>query len=144
MGIIDVQNVSMRFNLAQEKTDTVKEYVLKLLRRQLSFTEFYALRDVSFSVEQGESVALIGSNGSGKSTLARIAAGIEREESGGEVFDNPPRRGYMPQKCYAFRMSALKNLRLSGSSEAEAMEMLVGRLKKVKNNIEFLLTLQNQ
>ena len=82
----------------------------------------------------GEICALIGSNGSGKSTLARIAAGIEREESGGEVFDNPPRRGYMPQKCYAFRMSALKNLRLSGSSEAEAMEMLeklgIGHLAK--------------
>jgi len=84
MGIIDVQNVSMRFNLAQEKTDTVKEYVLKLLRRQLSFTEFYALRDVSFSVEQGESVALIGSNGSGKSTMLKLISGV-MQPTGGSI-----------------------------------------------------------
>jgi len=82
MGIIDVQNVSMRFNLAREKTDTVKEYVLKLLRRQLSFTEFYALRDVSFSIEKGESVALIGSNGSGKSTMLKLISGVMHPTSG--------------------------------------------------------------
>ncbi len=76
MGIIDVQNVSMRFNLAREKTDTIKEYVLKMLRRQLSFSEFYALRDVSFSIEKGESVALIGSNGSGKSTMLKLISGV--------------------------------------------------------------------
>ena len=76
MGIIDVQNVSMRFNLAREKTDTIKEYVLKMLRRQLSFSEFYALRNVSFSIEKGESVALIGSNGSGKSTMLKLISGV--------------------------------------------------------------------
>ena len=82
MGIIDVQNVSMRFNLAQEKTDTIKEYILKLLRRQLIFSEFYALRDVSFSIEKGESVALIGSNGSGKSTMLKLISGVMHPTNG--------------------------------------------------------------
>ena len=82
MGIIDVQNVSMRFNLAREKTDTIKEYVLKMLRRQLSFSEFYALREVSFSIEKGESVALIGSNGSGKSTMLKLISGVMQPTSG--------------------------------------------------------------
>ena len=54
MPIIQVQDVSMRFNLAQEKTETLKEYTVKLLKRQLFFNEFYALQDISFSVEQGE------------------------------------------------------------------------------------------
>lgn len=82
----------------------------------------------------GEICALVGSNGSGKSTLARIAAGVEKAEGGERAFDTRPGIGYMPQRCYAFRMSALKNLRLGGGSEAEAMEMLkklgIGHLAK--------------
>ena len=50
MPIIQVDNVSMRFNLAQEKTETLKEYTVKLLKHQLFFNEFYALQDVSFSI----------------------------------------------------------------------------------------------
>ena len=76
MPIIQVDNVSMRFNLAQEKTETLKEYTVKLLKHQLFFNEFYALQDVSFSIEPGESVALIGRNGSGKSTMLKIISGI--------------------------------------------------------------------
>lgn len=76
MPIIQVQDVSMRFNLAQEKTETLKEYAVKLLKHQLFFNEFYALQNVSFSIEQGESVALIGRNGSGKSTMLKLIAGV--------------------------------------------------------------------
>lgn len=49
MSIIQVEDVSMRFNLAQEKTETLKEYTVKLLKHQLFFNEFYALRDISCS-----------------------------------------------------------------------------------------------
>ena len=55
MSIIQVEDVSMRFNLAQEKTETLKEYTVKLLKHQLFFNEFYALRDISFKIEPGES-----------------------------------------------------------------------------------------
>ena len=63
--IIKVENVSMRFNLAEEKTDTIKEYILKLIKGKLHFSEFWALKDISFTVNRGESVALIGRNGIG-------------------------------------------------------------------------------
>ena len=66
----------MRFNLAQEKTETLKEYLVKLMRGKLMFNEFFALKDVSFTVKKGESVALIGRNGSGKSTMLKIVAGV--------------------------------------------------------------------
>ncbi|MBR5873269.1 MAG: ABC transporter ATP-binding protein [Oscillospiraceae bacterium] len=75
-NIIEVKNVTMRFNLAEEKTDTIKEYILKLLRGKLHFNEFFALKDVSFNVKRGEAVALIGVNGSGKSTMLKIIAGV--------------------------------------------------------------------
>ena len=75
-SIIEVSNVSVRFNLEQEKTDTIKDYLLKLVKGQLHFNEFYALRDVSFNVERGDSLALIGTNGSGKSTMLKLIAGV--------------------------------------------------------------------
>lgn len=66
----------MRFNLAKERTDTLKEYTLKLLKGQLKYDEFWALQDVSFTLNKGESLALIGRNGSGKSTMLKIIAGV--------------------------------------------------------------------
>lgn len=74
--MIDVKNVSMRFNLAKERTDTLKEYTLKKLRGKLKFDEFWALRDVSFSLQRGDSLALIGRNGCGKSTMLKVIAGV--------------------------------------------------------------------
>ena len=74
--IIKVNDVSMRFNLAQEKTETLKEYTVKLLTHKLFFNEFYALKHVSFSMKRGESLALIGRNGSGKSTILKVISGV--------------------------------------------------------------------
>lgn len=81
-GIISVSDVSMRFIIEREKTDTIKEYFLKMVQRKLKFSEFYALKGVSFDIEKGESVALIGANGSGKSTMLKIIAGVMQPTRG--------------------------------------------------------------
>lgn len=75
-AMIDIGNVSMQFIMEQERTNTLKEYLVKLVRRNLRFSSFTALDSVSFSVNRGESVALIGKNGSGKSTMLKIIAGV--------------------------------------------------------------------
>ena len=80
--IIDVRDVSMRFIMELEKTDTIKEYFLKMVQRKLKFAEFPALKHVSFSIDPGESVALIGANGSGKSTMLKIIAGVMQPTEG--------------------------------------------------------------
>ncbi len=80
--IIEINDVSMRFNLAEERTDTMKEYFLKLIRGQLHFNEFWALKNISFQVCPGEAVALIGRNGSGKSTLLKLIAGVMSPTTG--------------------------------------------------------------
>lgn len=82
-NIITVDNVTMRFNLAEERTDSIKEYCMKLMKGKLHFNEFFALKNVSFTVERGDSVALIGKNGSGKSTLLKILAGVMYPTQGG-------------------------------------------------------------
>ena len=80
--IVDVSDVAMKFNLASEKFDSFKEYFIKTLKKQISYSEFWALTDVSFSVKRGESVGLIGLNGSGKSTMLKIIAGVLKPTKG--------------------------------------------------------------
>lgn len=85
--IIQVNHVSMRFNLSREKVDSIKTYVVMLLKHQLMFDEFYALRDVSFTVNKGEPFAIIGENGCGKSTLLKVISGIFAPSSGSVKVD---------------------------------------------------------
>ncbi len=82
MKMIEVNNVSMRFNLSKEKHESLKEFVLAALKGKLQFDEFYALQDVSLQVEKGDFYGLIGLNGSGKSTLLKIIAGVYRPSAG--------------------------------------------------------------
>ena len=81
-SIISVKDVSMVFNLSAEKVDSLKEYVLKLLKKELLMQEFNALKNVSLEIERGDSVALIGANGSGKSTMLKVIAGVMHPTKG--------------------------------------------------------------
>lgn len=74
--VIDVDHVTVRFNLATQKIDNLKEYFVKLVKKELMFQEFLALKDVSFKVREGEAWGLIGTNGSGKSTMLKAISGI--------------------------------------------------------------------
>lgn len=82
MNMIEVNNVSMRFNLAREKSESLKEYFLQMVKGKLMFDEFYALRNVSFNVEKGDFFGLIGLNGSGKSTLLKVISGVYKPTEG--------------------------------------------------------------
>ena len=80
--IISVDQVSMRFALASEKVDSLKEYFIKTLKSQISTNEFWALKDVSFNIQRGDALGLIGLNGSGKSTMLKIIAGVLKPTKG--------------------------------------------------------------
>jgi len=69
-----VQNVSKLYRLYQTPWDRIRE--LNPIHGGALHTDFWALRDISFSVEKGEVVSLVGPNGCGKSTLLQIVSGI--------------------------------------------------------------------
>ena len=80
--MIDVDHVTIRFNLANQKVDNLKEYFVKLIKRELMFQEFLAVKDVSFQVREGEAWALVGTNGSGKSTMLKAISRILKPYKG--------------------------------------------------------------
>ena len=80
--ILVVDNVSMQFNLSKEKVDHLKEYFIKLIRRELRKDSFWALQNVSFSVSKGDRIGILGLNGAGKSTLLKIIAGVFKPTEG--------------------------------------------------------------
>jgi ABC-2 type transport system ATP-binding protein len=79
---IEVKNMSMMFNLNSEKVDNLKEYFIKLLKRQIHFKEFWALKDINLTVEKGDRVGILGFNGAGKSTLLKVIAGVLKPTEG--------------------------------------------------------------
>ena len=74
--IIRVVNASVRFNMASEKIDSLKEYFIKMVRRELMFKEFFALKNIDLTIRRGESWAFVGRNGAGKSTLFKLICRI--------------------------------------------------------------------
>lgn len=81
-NIIRVKNVTMKFNMSNEKFDGIKEYFIKLVKRQLYYNEFIALNNINLEVERGDVLGIIGLNGSGKSTLLKIISGILKPTQG--------------------------------------------------------------
>lgn len=74
--VIQVRDVSMHFNLMEEKVDSIKEYFVKLIKGKLLYNDFTALDHISFDVQKGDILGFIGFNGAGKSTLLKILAGV--------------------------------------------------------------------
>ena len=77
-----VENVGMKFNLSQEKVDDFKEYFIRLFKGNLKYNEFWALKDVSFTLEEGDRLGILGLNGAGKSTLLKVIAGVFKPTEG--------------------------------------------------------------
>lgn len=82
VAAVKVKNVGMRFNLSQERVDNLKEYMIKFVRRDLKYNEFWALKDIDFEIKKGERLGVLGLNGSGKSTLLKVVSGVLKPSTG--------------------------------------------------------------
>ncbi len=79
---VKADNIGMRFNLSSDKVDNLKEYFIRFVKRDIAFKEFWALKNVSFTIEKGDRVAILGYNGAGKSTLLKVIAGVLKPTEG--------------------------------------------------------------
>lgn len=74
--VVEIKNAAVRFNMASQRVSSLKEYVIKFLKKELMFQEFLALQDIDLEIRAGESWGIIGTNGAGKSTLLKLICGI--------------------------------------------------------------------
>ena len=97
---------------------------MKTLPVTKTFEGTRALDIPALELQPGKIYAIIGANGSGKSTFARVLAGVLPSDQGGRPLAENVQVGHMPQKSFAFRMSVLKNVCLTGGAKERAMELL--------------------
>ncbi len=80
--VIKLDNVGVKFRLAEQKCDNLKEYFVRLVKRKMNYREFWALREVNLTVKKGDRIGILGLNGAGKSTLLKCIAGVLKPSEG--------------------------------------------------------------
>lgn len=129
--MIDVQNVSMRFRMANDKINSLKEYAVAFLEHRLKYEEFQVLDDISFHVDKGEVVGIVGKNGAGKSTLLKIIAGVLKPSSGHvDVYGN-----VVPMlelgSGFDSELSGRENIFLNGAILGYSKEFLESKFEEI-------------
>ena len=128
---ISVNNVSMMFNLNRDKVTGLKEYVVKALRRQLFFEEFWALRDISFEVHRGEVFGIMGLNGSGKSTLLKIIANVFRPTKGSVSINGDIAPLLELGAGFDYEFSARENIFMNGAMLGHSPKFMEARYSQI-------------
>lgn len=131
---IEVNDVTMVFNMASEQLNSLKEYFIKIMSHELFFEEFKALKNISFKIKRGETVGLVGTNGSGKSTMLKVIAGVLEPTSGNCVV-----RGNIAPLIelgagFDYELTARENIYLNGALLGYTREFIDSKMDEI---IEF-------
>lgn len=131
---IEVSDVSMKYRLATEKVDSLKHFLIKKVRREMQYEDFYALNMLTFSVYKGEVLGIIGKNGAGKSTLLKIIAGVLKPTSGKVI-----RRGTIAPLIelgagFNGELTGLENIYLNGLLLGYSRKFITEKIEEI---IEF-------
>ena len=129
--MIEVKDVSMRFRMTNDRINSIKEYTIQLLKRQLEYKEFEALKHVSFDVERGEVVGLIGHNGAGKSTILKVISGILKPTEGNVVVHGNIAPMLELGSGFDFDMTGRENIFLNGAILGYSKEFLESKYDEI-------------
>lgn len=130
-SIIDVNDVSIMFRLYRENVDSLKEFVVKKIKRQIAYDEFWALQNIDFHVGRGEAVGLVGRNGSGKSTLLKTIAGVLKPTKGSVAIKGTVAPMIELGAGFDMDLTATENVFLNGAILGYPKEMLEENMQKI-------------
>ena len=121
----------MNFRMNTNHTTSMKEWVIARLKGKLEYQDFYALHDVSFQVERGEVIGVIGTNGSGKSTLLKCISGIYRPTSGTVVTAGRVAPMLELGSGFDYELSGRENIFLNGAIMGYSEEFLKSQYEEI-------------
>lgn len=129
--MIEIRNVSMRFRMVNDRMSGLKEYIVRLLQGKLEYEEFEALKAVTFDVEEGEVVGLIGHNGAGKSTMLKVISRILKPTEGSVTV----RGNVVPMlelgSGFDFDLTGRENIYLNGAILGYSEEFLKAKYDEI-------------
>lgn len=129
---VKVTDVTVKFNLATEKVETLKEYFVRMIKgKKAKIDEFYALQNISFEIEKGDSFALVGSNGSGKSTMLKVICGIYYPYSGSVQVDGKIAPMIELGAGFDMELTARENIYLNGCVLGYNREFMDQRFQEI-------------
>ena len=135
--MINIKNVSMRFNLGIDKTFSLKKLFIKILSfnktKKYKKSLFYALKDVTFNVEKGEVIGLVGSNGAGKSTLLKVVAGVMKPTVGEVEVQGKICPMIELGAGFDMELTARENIYLNGAVMGYTKEFLDSKFQDIVN-----------
>lgn len=129
--MIEVRDVSMRFRMANDRINSLKEYIVQRLRGTLKYREFEALSHVSFDVHKGEVLGLVGHNGAGKSTMLKIISGILKPSEGSVTVHGTVVPMLELGSGFDFDMTGRENIFLNGAIMGFSQAFLEARYNDI-------------
>ena len=129
--IIEVNDVSVRFRMANDRISSIKEYAIAKVTRKLEYNEFEALKHVSFDVRRGEVVGLIGHNGAGKSTMLKVISGILKPTEGSVTVRGNIAPMLELGSGFDFDMTGRENIFLNGAILGYSKEFLESKYQEI-------------
>jgi len=130
-SIIELRDVTMKYRITNERIETLKEFIIKRLKREVQYTDFYALQNLSLSVHEGERLAIIGHNGAGKSTLLKLISGVIEPTSGEIIVEGQISPLLELGAGFDDEFTGYENIYLNGAILGKSKSFLDSKLKKI-------------